>query len=77
MQTALVLTPQYALHFDLPNHGGLGNPSTNEEVTMAAAKKKAPAKKAAKKKRQEEVAQTFSAETGFGLPLNPRPDSVS
>jgi hypothetical protein len=43
-----VLTPHYALHCDLPNHGGLGNPSTNEEVTMAAAKKKAP-KKAAKK----------------------------
>ena len=35
---------------DLPNHGGFGNPSTNEEVTMATAKKKAPAKKAAKKK---------------------------
>jgi hypothetical protein len=47
---ALVLTPQYALHCDLPNHGGLGNPLTNEEVTMATAKKKAPAKKAAKKK---------------------------
>jgi hypothetical protein len=38
------------LHSDLPKHGGLGNPSTNEEVNMAAAKKKAPAKKAAKKK---------------------------
>jgi hypothetical protein len=47
---ALALTAQYALHSDLPKHGGLGNPSTNEEVNMAAAKKKAPAKKAAKKK---------------------------
>jgi len=45
-----VLRPQNALHCELPNHGGLGNPSTNEEVNMAAAKKKAPAKKAAKKK---------------------------
>jgi hypothetical protein len=34
----------------LPDYGGLGNPSTNEEATMATAKKKAPAKKAAKKK---------------------------
>jgi len=49
-KTALVLTPQYALHCELPDHGGLGNPLTNEEVTMATAKKKAPAKKAAKKK---------------------------
>ena len=45
------LTPRYALHSCLPKHGGLGNPSTNEEVmNMAAAKKKAPANKAAKKK---------------------------
>jgi hypothetical protein len=44
------MTPQYALHCDLPNHGGLGNLLTNEEVNMATAKKKAPAKKAAKKK---------------------------
>ena len=48
--TALVLTPRNALHSYLPKDGGLGNPSTNEEVNMAAAKKKAPAKKAAKKK---------------------------
>ena len=47
---ALAATAQYAVHSDLPKHGGLGNPSTNEEVNMAAAKKKAPAKKAAKKK---------------------------
>jgi hypothetical protein len=48
--SGLALTPRYALHSGLPKHGGLGNPSTNEEVNMAAAKKKAPAKKAAKKK---------------------------
>jgi len=57
-----------------PNHGGLGNPSTNEEVNYGNCKEEGTSEEGGKEKSQEEIAD--SRETEFDLLRRPDCDVV-